>query len=77
MSYYLPVLMRSTNSDVSFNGDSKGHVDGGTEGDGGHRVEEVDVQLGEEGGHSEPTVDNGKRGIGVDRHIGQYVPKMK
>ena len=68
--------MRSADSNVSLYSDSQGHVDGGTEGDGGHGVEEVDVQLGEERGHGEPTVDYGQGGVGVDWHIGYYVSKV-
>ena len=34
-----------------------------------------DADLGEEGWHSEPVVDNGECGVGVDRHVEHYEPK--
>ena len=45
-----PVLVRPTHSNVSLHRHGEGHVDGRTEGDGCHGVEQVDVELGEEGG---------------------------
>ena len=46
--------MRPTHGNVSLHRDCEGHVDCGTEGDGGHWVEKVGVELGEEGGVGEP-----------------------
>ena len=33
-----------------------------------------DYNLREEGGHSEPVVDNGECGVGVDWHVEHYEP---
>ena len=55
---YWPVLVRPTHGDVSLHRDGEGHVDGGTERDRGHRVEQVDVELWEEGGLWEPDTDH-------------------
>ena len=37
--------MWSADSDEPLHCDGQGHVDGGTEGHGGHGVEDVDIQL--------------------------------
>ena len=41
----LPVLVRPTHGNVSLHSDGQGHVNAGTEGDCGHRVQDVDVEL--------------------------------
>ena len=50
------------------------HVDTGTEGDGRHGVQHVDVQLGEDEGALEPGAHRLHAGVGVDRNIGHDVP---
>ena len=40
----IPVHDGLADGQVSLDGDGQGHVDGGAEGDGGHRVQEVDVE---------------------------------
>ena len=44
----LPVLVRPAHGDISLHSDGQGHVDAGTEGDCGHRVQDVDVELGKD-----------------------------
>ena len=44
----LPVLVRPTHGDVSLHSDGQGHVNARTEGDCGHRVQDVNVELGED-----------------------------
>ena len=41
--------MRFAHSNEPFHSDSQGHVDGGTEGDRRHRVEDVHIGLGRDG----------------------------
>ena len=41
---FTPVHDGLADGQVSLDGDGQGHVDGGAEGDGGHRVQEVDVE---------------------------------
>lgn len=52
----------------------QGHVDAGTEGDCGHRVQHVDIELGQEGGAGEPRPHRLHGGVGVDRYIGDDIP---
>ena len=68
--------MRPTDSNVSLHRDGEGHVDGRTEGDSGHRVEHVDVQLGEEGGLVEPGTNQGDGGATVYWNIRHDVSEM-
>ena len=72
--FIAPELMRTTDRDVPLHGDGKCHVDGGAEGDGGHGIEEVDVELGEEGGHGDQVPDHGERGVSVDWNICHNIP---
>ena len=51
------------------------HVDTGTEGDGRHGVQHVDVQLGEDEGALEPGAHRLHAGVGVDRNVGHDVPE--
>ena len=52
----------------------QGHVDAGTEGDGRHRVQHVDIELRQEGGAGEPRPHRLHGGVGVDRYIGDDIP---
>ena len=67
--------MRSAHRDVSLDGDSQGHVDGGAEGDGRHGVQHAHTELREEGRGGEEVVDTLKGGVGVDRNVGQDISK--
>ena len=71
----LPYLPADCN--VSLHSDSKGHVDGGTEGHSGHGVEDGHVHLGQEDWVVEPGVNKGHGGIGMDWNIEYYVSKIE
>ena len=56
------------------NDDDNDDVEYDTDDDDNDEEDDDDADLREEGWHSEPVVDNGECGVGVDRHVEHYEP---
>ena len=62
---------------ISLNSNSKGHVDGGTEGHRRHGIEDGHINLGEEDGVVEPVVYKGHGRIGMYWYIKHYISEIE